>query len=85
MRFLSRHVRYPSTAVSGKVRGCVLVQFIVETDGKLTDFRVLEGVSPALDAEALRVVKLMPPWQPGRRNGKPVRFLYVIPVDFRLR
>ena len=85
MRFLSRHVRYPSTAVSGKVRGCVLVQFIVEADGKLTDFRVLEGVSPALDAEALRVVKLMPPWQPGRRNGKPVRFLYVIPVDFRLR
>lgn len=84
MRFLSRHVRYPATAVNGKVRGCVRVQFIVETDGKLTDFQVVESVSPALDREALRVVKLMPSWRPGRRGGKPARFLYVLPVDFRL-
>ncbi len=85
MRFLSRHVRYPSAAVNGKVKGCVHVQFIVEADGKLSDFQVVESVSPVLDREALRVVKLMPRWNPGRRNGKPARFLYVLPVDFRLR
>ena len=84
MRFLSRHVRYPDTAVNGKIRGCVRVQFVVETDGKLTDIRVMESISPVLDREALRVVKLMPPWRPGRRNGKPARFLYVLPIDFRL-
>lgn len=84
MRFLSRHVRYPAAAVDEKVQGCVRVQFIVEADGKLSDFRVVESVSPVLDKEALRVVKLMPSWRPGRRDGKPARFLYVLPVDFRL-
>lgn len=85
MRFLTRHVRYPSAAITGKLKGCVRVQFIVGVDGELSDFRVLESVSPMLDREALRVVKLMPRWKPGYRDGKPVRFLYVLPVDFRLR
>lgn len=85
MRFLSRNVVYPPTAIKAETRGCVLVQFVVEKDGKLTGFKIRQGVSPLLDKEALRVVKMMPRWKPGRKNGKPARFLYVLPVDFRLR
>lgn len=85
MRFLTKHVRYPAVAIQGKVRGCVYVEFIVEADGELTGFRIQKGVSPSLDREALRVVKLMPRWKPGRQNGVPSRFLYVLPVDFRFR
>lgn len=85
MRFLSRHVRYPSAAITARVKGCVHVQFLVGADGTLSDFRVVEEVAPLLDREALRVVRLMPRWKPGRRDGKPARFLYVLPVDFRLR
>lgn len=85
MRFLSRHVRYPSEAVAARTKGCVRVRFLVEEDGELSDFRIVESVSPLLDREALRVVRLMPRWKPGYRGGKPARFLYVLPVDFRLR
>lgn len=85
MRFLSRNVVYPPSAVKSRTRGCVLVQFVVEKDGRLTDFKILRSVSPLLDKEALRVLKMMPRWIPGRKNGKAARFLYVFPVDFRLR
>ena len=85
MRFLTRHVRYPSSARARRLSGCVRVQFVVAADGRLTDIRVLRGVSPVLDNEALRVVGLMPRWKPGRSGGRPSRFLYVLPVDFRLR
>ncbi len=85
MRFLSRNIRYPSAAVSQKITGCVVVQFIVEPDGKLTDIRVRSGVNPQLDNEALRVVRLMPDWEPGLQSGNPSRFLYVLPIEFRLR
>lgn len=85
MRFLSRNIRYPSLAASRKITGRVLVQFVVEKDGKLTGIRVQEGVNPMLDREALRVVSLMPAWTPGRVGGRLSRFLYVLPVDFRLK
>lgn len=85
MRFLSRHITYPSSALDGRRTGCVKVQFVVEKDGCLTGIQVVQSVSKMLDDEAVRVVKLMPKWNPGREKGKPARFLYVLPVDFRLR
>lgn len=85
MRFLTSKVHYPAGAYNRHIQGCVQVQFIVEKDGKLSDIRIARSVSPELDREALRVVRLMPPWRPGRQDGVPKRFLYVLPVDFRLR
>lgn len=85
MRFLTSKVHYPPGAYNRKIQGCVQVQFVVGKDGRLTDIRIVQSVSPELDREALRVVRLMPPWRPGRQGGVAKRFLYVLPVDFRLR
>ncbi len=85
MRFLSKNVVYPPAAVRAGTKGRVLVQFVVEKDGRLTDFKILQSASPLLDKEALRVLKMMSRWIPGKKNGKAARFLYVFPVDFRLR
>ena len=66
------------------VEGVVFVRFIIKPDGSLTDVKVLRPVHPLLDAEALRVVREMPRWKPGRQDGKPVRVFYSVPVEFRL-
>ena len=84
MRFLSQVTRYPQRAQEFGIQGCVVVGFIVEKDGSLTDVKVLRHVDIALDAEALRVVKGMPKWIPGRQNEQRVRVKYNVPVSFRL-
>ena len=85
MRFLSQVTRYPQRAQDFGIQGCVVVGFIVEKDGSLTDVKVLRHVDIDLDAEALRVVKGMPKWIPGCQDEQLVRVRYNVPVSFRLK
>lgn len=85
MRYLTQHIRYPAEAQQRNIQGCVLCQFIVNTDGSISDVQVLQQVHPALDNEALRVLRGMPRWKPGRLQGEPVRVRYTLPVMFRLQ
>lgn len=83
-RFLVNNLKYPEAAVKNNVQGRVYIRFVVTSDGTLTDFSVQRGVSPELDAEALRVVKLFPKFTPGTIDGKPVNVYYSMPVAFKL-
>ena len=83
MRFLIEHLRVPNTLYWESGRR-VSVGFVVEKDGSLTNIEVVRGVSPGLDAEAVRVVGLMPKWTPGKQNGKPVRVRFHLPIMIRL-
>jgi protein TonB len=85
MKWLGENISYPAAASEEGVEGRVTVQFIVEKDGSVTNVIVVRGKHPALDAEAVRVVKKMPKWTPGRNNGQPVRVTYNLPVTFRLQ
>ena len=84
MKFLSMNVKYPAEASSKGIEGRVLVKFVIEKDGSITEARVVKSVNELLDAEALRVINLMPKWKPGMQNGKPVRVFFTLPVTFRL-
>lgn len=83
--FLSRNIKYPESAQQKDIQGCVVIKFIIDTDGKVIDPKVIESVDPALDAEALRIVSIMPVWQPGINDGVPVKSYYTMPVHFRLQ
>ena len=85
MRYLTQHIRYPLIAQKNRIQGRVLCQFIVNADGSIADVQVLSGVHPALNTEAQRVLRVMPRWKPGKREGKPVRVRYTLPVEFRLQ
>ena len=85
MSFLSSNIHYPTVAAENGVQGRVVVGFVVERDGSITDVSVLRGVDPSLDREAMRVVKSMPRWTPGKQNGSAVRVKYQVPVAFRLQ
>ena len=84
MKFLSANMKYPAEAKEKKQEGRVIVQFIVEKDGSITNAKVVRGVSPLLDQEALRVVGIMPRWNPGTQRGQAVRVQYTLPVMFSL-
>ena len=84
IEFLQTNLNYPKDAKKQKVGGRVLVMFVVETDGSMSNVRVAKKVFPSLDAEALRVVKAMPKWNPGKEKGKPVRVNFAIPIVFSL-
>ena len=84
MKFLQQNVKYPKEAQEQGKQGRVIVQFVVEKDGSITDAKVLKPVDPLLDAEALRIVNMMPKWTPGKQRGKEVRVHFTIPVTFRL-
>ena len=79
-----KYIKYPESAVRDGIQGRVMVDFIIEKDGKVTDVRVIRGVSEELDAEAVKVVSASPKWKPGRMNGNKVRTSMTIPVEFRL-
>lgn len=85
MKYLSEHTKYPVVAQENGVQGRITVQFVVEKDGSISDVHVLRGVDPSLDKEAVRVVKSMPRWTPGKQNGINVRVNYRVPVLFRLQ
>ena len=82
--FLQTNMKYPEDAAKQKVEGRVMVQFIVETDGSISDVHVAKQVFPSLDAEAIRVVQAMPKWMPGKEKGKVVRVKYNLPIVFRM-
>lgn len=83
--FLSMNVKYPAEAEKNDVQGRVIVTFVVEKDGEVSNAKVVKSVNPALDAEALRVINAMPKWTPGMQGGEPVRVKYTVPVTFRLQ
>ena len=84
MEFLSKNIRYPVNAQKNGTQGRVTVQFIVNTDGSISNIGILRRVDPELDGEAVRVISAMPKWKPGMQKGKPVRVKYTVPVMFRL-
>ena len=84
MDYLKANIRYPKEAKERGIQGRVIVQFIVEEDGTLTEGKVVKSVDPQLDAEALRVVRSMPNWTPGKQRGEAVRVRFTIPVSFKL-
>ncbi|MDR1584953.1 MAG: energy transducer TonB [Prevotellaceae bacterium] len=83
-RFLTSNLNYPPEAVRQKQQGQVLCRFTVNKDGSISDIKIVSGVSPALDREALRVLELMPKWTSGKRKGKAVKVRFTLPVDFKL-
>jgi protein TonB len=85
MQFLQSNVKYPVVAQENGVQGRVVVSFVVERDGSITDVQVVRSVDPSLDREAQRVVRSMPKWIPGKQNGQAVRVKYNVPVSFRLQ
>ncbi len=84
IKFYHENVKYPEEARQNGISGTVFISFIVEKDGKITDIKLLRGTHELLDAEGLRVVKLMPKWNPGKQDGKAVRVQYNIPIYFKL-
>lgn len=85
MAFLNSNIKYPVVAQENGVQGRVIVGFVVERDGSITDVKVMRSVDPSLDREAQRVIKAMPKWKPGKQNGSAVRVKYTVPVVFRLQ
>jgi protein TonB len=84
-KWLSKNIVYPESASANGVQGRVIVQFVVAVDGSVADIKVLRGIDPALDKEAVRVISMSPKWTPGKQRGKPVRVQYQFPVIFRLQ
>ena len=85
MKWLSQNIRYPEAAQQNDIQGRVIVKFVVEKDGSISQVTVARGVDKDLDREALRVVKKMPKWQPGKNNGVAVRSYFNLPVTFKLQ
>jgi protein TonB len=85
MSYLSNNIKYPQIAMENGVQGRVVCTFVVERDGSITDIRVVRGVDPSLDKEAIRVLKSMPHWIPGKQNGSAVRVKFTVPVTFKLQ
>ena len=83
--YLNGNVKYPADAKKQKIEGRVLVTFVVNTDGSITDIEVVKKAFPSLDAEAVRVISGMPKWIPGEQKGKKVRVKYTVPLNFRLK
>jgi periplasmic protein TonB len=84
LAFLSQHTKYPESAKTSKIQGKVIVRFCVTSEGGVDRISVLKGVSPELDAEAVRVVGSLPAFKPGKQGGKPVPVWYMVPINFAL-
>ena len=84
MSYVSRSIKYPTVAEENGTQGLVIVSFVVEKDGSISGAKVIRSVDPSLDKEALRIIRSMPRWTPGKQDGKPVRVKYTVPVSFRL-
>ncbi len=83
-KFIAKTVRYPVIAQENGITGRVFVGFVIDKDGSVSNVKVLRPVDPALDKEAIRVIKAMPKWKPGKQRGKPVRVSYTVPINFQL-
>jgi protein TonB len=85
MKWLQENISYPAIAAEQGIQGRVVLRFVVKPDGSVDDVEVQKGLDPSLDKEAVRVVKKMPKWIPGKQNGNPVYVYYSLPVVFRLQ
>ena len=83
--YLGQNVKYPEDAEKQKVEGRVLANFVVETDGSISNVKVIKPAFPSLDAEAVRVLSAMPKWKPGMQSGKVVRVKFTVPINFSLK
>ncbi len=83
-RFLAKNIRYPKSARDNKIQGRVIISFVVEPDGGLSDIKVIRGVGYGIDEEAVRVIQSSPKWKPGMEQGQPVRTQYAVPINFTL-
>jgi TonB family protein len=81
-KFKEENVKFPPVIKSLGIEGVVMVRFNIEKDGSVSNVKIIQGVSPSIDTEAMRVAKMMPPWQPGMEKGKPVKFLYMTNFEF---
>lgn len=84
MKYIMENMKYPKQAMKEGIQGRVAVSFIVEKDGSISNVRPIHSVHTLLDKEAVRVVKSMPKWSPGKQNGKPVRVQLIVPIMFKL-
>ena len=84
IKYLNENIKYPQMARESGIQGRVFVTFVVEKDGSVTDVRVLRGIGGGCDEEAVRVIKNMPRWNPGKQRGKPVRVQFNMPILFKL-
>ena len=84
-KYLLANVKYPVSALKAQKQGRVMVRFTVEKDGAISNVKVARSVTPSLDAEAVRAIKSMPKWSPGKQGGEFVRVKYIVPVSFRLK
>lgn len=82
--YLSNNIKYPKREKQIGIEGKVYVEFVVGKKGEITDVKIKRGVSEALDAEAIRVIKSMPNWLPGKQNGRAVKVIYVMPISFKI-
>lgn len=83
--WLAENIKYPVEAAKAGIQGRVIVQFVVTATGSIADVKVVRGVEPSLDKEAVRVISSMPKWTPGKQNGTAVNVRYTYPVTFRLQ
>ena len=83
IQYLQENIKYPEYAKENKISGTVQVEFIVNEDGSISNTKIVKGIKGGCDEEALRVVKKMPKWKPGKQNGKFVRVYYTVPITFR--
>lgn len=84
MKFLQKNIKYPASAKRMGIEGKVFVKFIVDKEGGISNIEIMKGMNADLDKEAIRVIKLMPPWKPGKQNGRSVKSQFVLPVYFKL-
>lgn len=82
MKWLGQNIVYPMEALKEGITGRVIMKFVIEKDGTISNPEILKGAHPLLDAEALRVISVMPKWNPAKKNGQPVRCYYTLPVSF---
>ncbi|MCD6011953.1 MAG: hypothetical protein K0Q79_1815 [Flavipsychrobacter sp.] len=82
--YLQKNLRYPEAARENGIEGRVLVEYVINEDGSVSDVRLARGIGGGCDEEAVRVVKAMPKWKPGKQNGKPVKVLFTLPIKFVL-
>ena len=85
MKYISNNIKYPPIAAENGIEGRVVVRFVVEKNGKVSDINILRSVDPSLDKEAARVIRSMPTWIPGMQNGRNVAVYYTLPVLFKLQ
>ena len=82
-KYLSDNIKYPKKALKNSITGKVFVQFVIDKTGKVTNVVAVRGVEKSLDKEAVRVIKSMPKWKPGMKDGQPVKVKYTIPIIFK--